>query len=62
MKIELTTNLLPLLDVGMYNSFLSPNELFSNDYENMKSENKEETDFDMSKYEADVCKIANKII
>lgn len=62
MKIELTTELLPLLDVGMYNSFLSPDELFSNDYEDMKSENKEETDFDMSKYEADVCKIANKII
>lgn len=62
MKIELTTNLLPLLDVGMYYSFLSPDELFSNDYENMKSENKEETDFDMSKYKADVCKIANEII
>lgn len=62
MKIEITTQLLPILDVGMYESALSPANMFSSEIEYLASENKEETDFDFGKYQNDVCKEADKVI
>ncbi|MCD8252735.1 MAG: hypothetical protein LUD40_12420 [Phocaeicola dorei] len=62
MKIEITTQLLPILDVGMYESALSPANMFSSEMEHLASENEEETDFDFGKYQNDVCKEADKVI
>lgn len=62
MEIEITTQLLPILDVGMYESALSPANMFSSEIEHLASENKEEISFDFGKYQNDVCKEADKVI
>lgn len=62
MKIETTTQLLPILDVGMYESALSPANMFSFEIEHLASDNKEEIGFNFDKYQNDVCKEADKII
>lgn len=62
MKIETTTQLLPVLDVGLYESSLSPAIMFSSQMEYLAYDNKEEISFDFDKYKKDVCKEANNII
>ena len=62
MKIETTTQLLPILDLSMYESYLSPDFVFSSQREELSYENKEEIDFDLDKYKKAVCKLADKFI
>ena len=62
MKIETTTQLLPILDLSMYESYLSPDFVFSSQREGLSYENKEETDFDFDEYKKAVCKLADKFI
>lgn len=62
MKIETTTQLLPILDLSMYESYLSPDFVFSSQREELSYENKEETDFDFDEYKKAVCKLADKFI
>lgn len=61
-KIELTSELLPILDVGMYNSSLSPENIFGHIIECLESENMQEVDFDFAAYRIDVAEIARRII
>ena len=62
MKIETTTQLLPILDLSMYESYLSPDFVFSSQREGLSYENKEETDFDFDEYKKAVCKLADKFM
>ena len=61
-KIELTSELLPILDVGMYNSSLSPENIFGYTIECLESDNMQEVDFDFASYRRDVAEIARRII
>ena len=61
-KIELTSELLPILDVGMYNSSLSPENIFGHIIECLESDNMQEVDFDFAAYRRDVAEIARRII
>lgn len=61
-NIELTTEIVPVLDLGMYGSILSPENLFESSMADLASENKKEVDFDFKSYKEGVGKIAGKII
>ena len=61
-KIKLTSELLPILNVGLYQSQLSPENIFSYEIETNESDNLQEVDFDFSAYRRDVAEIARRII
>lgn len=61
-KIKLTSELLPILNVGLYQSQLSPENIFSYEIETSESENWQEVDFDFESYRRDIAQIARRII
>ena len=61
-KIELTSELLPILNVGLYESELSPENIFGHIIECLESDNMQEVDFDFADYRRDVAEIARRII
>lgn len=64
MKFETSTSIIPILNVGMYDSCLSPNSVFSYEFEDKENEgrdfDKEWESFDYGAYKAAVGKIAAK--
>lgn len=61
-KIKLTSELLPILNVGLYQSQLSPENIFSYEIETNESDNLQEVDFDFQSYRRDIARIARRII
>ena len=57
-KIKLTSELLPILDVGMYQTLLDPENLFGYIIETLDEDNREEVDFDFESYVRDVSQLA----
>lgn len=61
-KIKLTSELLPILDVGMYQTLLDPENLFGYIIETLDEDNREEVDFDFESYVRDVSQLARRMI
>lgn len=61
-KIKLTSELLPILNVGLYESELSPENIFGHIIECLESDNMQEVDFDFAAYRRDFAEIARRII
>ena len=61
-KIKLTSELLPILDVGMYQTLLDPKNLFGYIIETLDEDNREEVDFDFESYVRDVSQLARRMI
>lgn len=60
--IYLTTQLLPIINVGMYETNLDPRYLFSSEIDGLEDENLEEVDFDFPSYKNDIVSAANSIL
>lgn len=52
--IHTTDDYVPFVNVGMYGSLLSPEEMFSNDYYELEEEGREELEFDFDRYRDDI--------